>query len=99
MDVYVWLTYRMSYLRRTMKPIPWEELLLQFGSEYKVNSEDPGCAVRDFRNKSFLPALKVIGEIYPDAKFETSPKGLILHPSKPHVAFVDRQYNLFTDKP
>lgn len=99
MDVYVWLTYRMSYLRRSIKPIPWEALLLQFGSEYKINPDDPGRAVRDFRSKSFLPALKVIAEIYPDAKFETSPKGLILHPSKPHVAFVDRQYNLFTDKP
>ena len=65
----------------------------------ELNPDDPGRAVRDFRSKSFLPALKVIAEIYPDAKFEVSPGGLILHPSKPHVAFVDRQYNLFTDKP
>lgn len=32
-DIYVWLTYRMSYLRRTTT-IPWQALEWQFGADY-----------------------------------------------------------------
>ena len=33
LDIYCWLTYRMSYLKRPVE-IPWELLAMQFGSEY-----------------------------------------------------------------
>lgn len=92
MDLYTWMTYRMSYIERSTKPIPWEALMLQFGSDY---SGDPKRAVREFRNKSFKPALAVVKEIYRDAKFEVTENGLILHPSTPHVSTNKGQGRLF----
>ena len=32
MDLYTWLTYRMSYVQSNTRPITWEALMLQFGS-------------------------------------------------------------------
>lgn len=95
MDLYTWLTYRMSYTERATRPIPWEALMLQFGSEYMLDPKDPKRQVREFRNKSFKPALAVVHEIYPGARFEVTDKGLILLPSKPHVPLVNGQGKLF----
>ena len=42
LDIYYWLTHRMSYLgRQTL--IPWEALAMQFGAEYD--------RTRDFKRK------------------------------------------------
>lgn len=96
MDLYTWMTYRMSYIERSTRPVPWEALMLQFGSDYAVDPNDPKRAVREFRNKSFKPALGVVREIYPEANFEMTDRGLILHPSKPHVPLLKGgQVNLF----
>lgn len=57
MDVYTWLTYRMSYTHRRTKPMRWESLMMQFGSNF--NTEDMGQAVRDFR-KGFLKSLQLV---------------------------------------
>ena len=54
-----------------------------------------GRAVREFRNKSFKPALNVVREIYPEARFDVTERGLILHPSKPHVPQIKGQGDLF----
>jgi len=43
MDLYTWLTYRMSYLKQPTL-IPWKSLQAQFGSEY--------ARPRDFRRKA-----------------------------------------------
>ena len=43
MDLYVWLTYRMSYLRKPTV-IPWESLQDHFGAKY--------CRPRDFRRSA-----------------------------------------------
>jgi hypothetical protein len=82
MDVYTWLTYRMKYTHRRTKPIPWEGLMGQFGSNY--NTADLGQAVRDFK-KAFLAALKPVSIVYPAARFEVQENGLVLIPSPPHV--------------
>jgi hypothetical protein len=82
MDVYTWLTYRMSYTQRRSRPIRWESLMMQFGSNYSTN--DLGQAVRDFK-KAFLAALKVVREVYPQADLEVTETGLVLLPSRPHV--------------
>lgn len=82
MDVYTWLTYRMSYTQRRSRPIRWESLMMQFGSNYSTN--DLGQAVRDFK-KAFLSALKVVREVYPQAELEVHENGLVLLPSRPHV--------------
>lgn len=95
MDLYTWMTYRMSYIERSTRPVPWEALMLQFGSNYAVDPKDPSRAVREFRNKSFKPALNVVREIYPEARFDVTERGLILHPSKPHVPQIKGQGDLF----
>lgn len=82
MDVYTWLTYRMSYTQRRTRPIRWEALMGQFGSGF--NTADMGQAVRDFR-KSFLRALKLVLTVYPQASVELNENGLVLLPSRPHI--------------
>ncbi|MFQ5561326.1 MAG: replication protein RepA [Nitrospinota bacterium] len=76
LDIYSWLTYRMSYLRK-QTCIPWGALQLQFGSEYR--------RTRDFKKK-FIETLKKVSTVYPELNIEDSTKGLILKPSRPHIA-------------
>jgi len=80
MDVYTWLTYRMSYTERQTRPIPWESLMGQFGSNYTTDR-----AVRDFR-RAFEKALKAVQVIYPRANVQVKDDGLVLKPSPPHVS-------------
>jgi hypothetical protein len=75
LDIYCWLTYRMSYLKHSTE-IPWELLAAQFGSDYAEH--------RDFK-KNFLKQLRKVLIIY-DAKIEQGKYGLILKPSKTHIA-------------
>ncbi len=74
-DIYQWLTYRMSYLKKPTT-IPWPGLQLQFGADY-------GC-VRDFK-KAFIRHLKRVCELYPQAHLEPTDTGLLLRPSKTHI--------------
>ena len=74
-DIYAWLTYRYSYLHEPTH-IPWALLKDQFGADY---SEE-----RFFKRK-FLAQLTKVKELYADAKFEVTPDGLRLFPSRPHV--------------
>lgn len=75
LDIYCWLTYRMSYLRREVV-IPWEGLAVQFGSEYK--------RTMDFR-RAFVRQLKKVQAVYPVANIEELTPGLKIQPSKTHV--------------
>lgn len=86
MDVYTWLTFRMSYLQRRSRPIPWEALMHQFGSAYSTAS-----AVRDFK-KAFINALKAVLVVYSKANVEVAENGLVLAPSPAHIT---RQPDLF----
>ncbi len=81
MDVYTWLTYRMSYTQRRSRPIRWEALMMQFGSGYSTETDQ---ATRDFK-KAFLKALKAVLLVYPQAGVELHEHGLVLLPSRPHV--------------
>lgn len=83
MDIYSWLTYRMSYTDRPTKPIRWESLMGQFGSSF--NTSDMNQASRDFK-KGFLKALKAVQIVYPAARLNVVDNGLVLYPSPPHVA-------------
>lgn len=74
-DIYQWLTYRMSYLNRATH-IPWELLELQFGAGYKRTI--------DFRRR-FTQQLKLVAERYPEARFTVDSKCLRLNPSPTHV--------------
>jgi hypothetical protein len=75
LDIYLWLTYRMFYLRKPTT-IPWGVLAGQFGAGY--------AEPRQFK-AAFLRELKKVQVVYPDAKLEDAPRGLMLLPSKPHV--------------
>lgn len=74
-DLYTWLTYRMSYLKAPVT-VPWGALQEQFGAEYG--------RVRDFRRYALL-ALDKVAEVYPEAGVAVEPEGLRLSPSAPHV--------------
>ena len=81
LDIYVWMTHRMSYLsRRTI--IPWISLQGQFGSNYAADEQ----GMRDFK-RAFLRELKQVLVVYPEAKVSDSASGLVMHPSPPHVPF------------
>lgn len=84
MDIYTWLTYRMSYIQKRSQPIRWEALMMQFGSGYTTEQ-----AVRDFK-KNFLKALKLVLIVYPKANIEVQETGLVLLPSPPHVVPIRR---------
>ena len=76
LDIYCWLTYRMSYLRKSME-IPWPTLQMQFGADY--------THTRQFK-AAFLEHLRAVFVLYPEANVEDGERGLLLKPSKPHVA-------------
>jgi hypothetical protein len=80
LDIYCWLTYRMSYLHRPTE-IPWPALQLQFGADYAANAQ----GVINFK-WNFLKHLHSVLVVYPEAKVEEGERGLLLKPSKPHVA-------------
>lgn len=75
LDIYCWLTYRMSYLK-SQTTIPWGALEIQFGADYE--------RTRDFK-KYFLAQLRKVNLVYPEAKLNTNNEGLILQLSKPHI--------------
>ncbi len=80
LDIYSWLTYRMSYLEK-QACIPWKLLELQFGAEYK--------RTRAFKEK-FLEQLRKVQAVYPEARLEGSDRGLLLKPSRPHILKLPR---------
>jgi hypothetical protein len=75
MDLYAWTTFRVSYLSKAAT-IPWEFLAAQFGGTY--------ANVKHFRAEA-VKQLRRIVHLYPDLRCEPRSKGLVLHPSPPHV--------------
>lgn len=75
LDLYAWLTYRMSYLDKSQM-IRWETLKEQFGSDYQ--------SIRAFRFK-IRQYLKRILTLYGTLRIDDGEDGLTLHPSPPHV--------------
>jgi hypothetical protein len=78
-DIYCWLTYRMSYLKNKTE-IPWPALQTQFGSTHPLTSQ----GTRNFR-KAFLRELKKVYVVYNNLNVEQDSSNLILYPCKPHV--------------
>lgn len=79
MDMYVWLTYRFSYLKKSTL-INWKSLNDQFGSSYA----DSAQGLRDFK-KQFLKSLHIVNAIYSEANIEIMEDGIVLHPSSSHI--------------
>lgn len=79
LDIYLWLTYRMSYVK-TRTAIPWGALQLQFGSDYPTTAQGR----RNFK-KAFLHALAKVRLVYPALRLNDNADVLILLPSASHV--------------
>lgn len=75
LDIYTWLTYRMSYLKRPAV-IPWAAVAMMLGSNY--------AELRDFR-KAFLNELRKVLLVYSTANVEVLPDGLRIKPSLTHI--------------
>lgn len=75
LDLYCWLTYRSSYLKKPVE-VPWAALAAQFGSDY--------ARVRDFR-AALLSELGKVLAVYSDARATEGERGLVLAPTRPHV--------------
>ena len=83
LDIYVWLTYRFSYLKQPTV-IPWPALQAQFGAGYP----DTSRGLADFR-RAYRKAMAKVLAIYP-AKVEDRLDGLLMRPSRTHVSKVIR---------
>jgi len=91
LDIYIWLTHRMSYLSKRTT-IPWVSLSGQFGAGYAQTDQ----GLRDFK-RAFLRELKNVVALYPEAKLSATRNGLVLYPSPTHVlpAATPKQPSLF----
>lgn len=79
-DIYCWLTYRMSYLKYQTS-IPWEALQMQFGSDYA----DTNQGKQGFK-RNFIKQLRFVLTVYPDANITCDNKDtIILKPGKSHI--------------
>jgi len=76
-DIYTWLTYRVSYLREPVT-VQWEWLAWQFGGEYS--------RIRDFKQNfiHWLTIVRVVADWH-DLHVEPVKQGLRIRPSLPHV--------------
>lgn len=75
LDIYTWLTYRASYLKRPTV-IPWASLALQFGSDYAL--------LRQFK-AAFLNELRKVTLVYGQVQVEATDAGLLVRPSMTHI--------------
>ena len=75
LDLYTWLTHRMSYLRRPTL-VPWKGLQAQLGADY--------ARPRDFRRIALARLEDVVGA-YPELRIRGEKEGVRLYPSPPHV--------------
>ena len=76
MDIYLWLTYRMFYLRKPSE-IPWSLLPHQFGCGYP----DTAIGRRAFKKKFRKELQFVVSHAYTEANVDESETHLILNPS------------------
>lgn len=81
LDIYAWLTWRLSYLSRPTV-IPWDALMLQFGSNLAATKQGRQQFRRDFASH-----LREVLLVYREARAEPTATGLALRPSRTHVPF------------
>ena len=79
LDIYIWLTYRMSYLSRKTE-ITWEQLQLQMGAGYEFDAQG-----RNNFQKAFTKHLKSVLTVYPEARVSQARGRLVLQPSPTHI--------------
>lgn len=79
LDIYFWLTHRLSYLRKPVR-IPWTYLQQQFGGDYKLT--------RQFK-ANFVRQMSVVLMYYP-VRAEARPRELWLFPGKTSIPKLDQ---------
>lgn len=79
LDVYSWLSYRLSYLRG-ISVIRWDQIRGQLGAGYPATSQ----GMRNFRKK-FLAALGKVLQAWPEATISVTDVGIMLRPGDPSV--------------
>ncbi|MFC9999652.1 replication protein RepA [Nocardia sp. NPDC127526] len=79
LDIYTWLTYRMSRLKRPTT-VPWAALKGQFGSELADTKQGNYQFKRDFKKR-----LAEVTTVYREANVDVTDSGLVLQPSLTHI--------------
>lgn len=79
LDVYAWLAHRLHRINGKGVVLHWKPLREQFGQEYTGKEAD-----KDFKKK-FVPALKKVLAVYPQAKVKPVIGGLQLIASPPPI--------------
>jgi hypothetical protein len=81
LDVYAWLAHRLHRIDGRGVILHWKALREQFAQEYKGLNPD-----KDFK-KEFLPALKKVLAVYPQAKVKAVNGGVLLIASPPPIPY------------
>ena len=79
LDVYAWLAHRLHRIEGRPVILHWKSLREQFAQEYKGKDPD-----KDFK-KQFLPVLRDVQVVYPQAKVKQVTGGLMLMASPPPI--------------
>ncbi len=81
LDVYAWLAHRLHRIEGRGVVLHWKSLREQFAQEYKGKDPD-----KDFK-KEFVPALKKVMAVYPQAKVKPVKGGVMLLGSPPPIPY------------
>jgi hypothetical protein len=81
LDVYAWLAHRLHRIEGRGVVLHWKALREQFAQEYAGKDAD-----KDFKKK-FLPALKKVLAVYPQAKVKQVTGGVLLIGSPPPIPY------------
>ncbi|HEO9725955.1 TPA: replication protein [Klebsiella aerogenes] len=81
LDVYAWLAHRLHRIEGRGVTLHWKALREQFAQEYKGKDPD-----KDFK-KEFMPALKKVLAVYPQAKVKPVTGGVLLLGSPPPISY------------
>ncbi len=81
MDIYAMLSDRLHRISGRPVVLYWRNLREQFGQEYTGDDAD-----RNFK-KVFLPALKRVLTVYPDAKVKKVTGGILMMSSPPPIPY------------
>jgi hypothetical protein len=81
LDVYAWLAHRLHRIEGRPVKLHWKSLREQFAQEYTGKDAD-----KDFKKK-FVPALKKVLAVYPQAKVKPATGGVLLIGSPPPIPY------------
>ncbi|MCE1249555.1 MAG: replication protein [Comamonadaceae bacterium] len=81
LDVYAWLAHRLHRIQGRGVTLYWANLREQFAQEYRGKDPD-----KDFKQE-FVPALKKVLAVYPQAKVKSVTGGVLLLGSPPPIPY------------